>query len=256
MNVSVDNAQRRAAILRAEVSYDGATEVACALEMSEESLFIITDRLPSIGSVVDLKLSFPQMVDPIATRAQVVQIRLSSGPGAPSGFVATFEPADEAERSELDLLARRLTIPPGQKAGAPGRKLRILFVEDNRLVRDMFAYAVQRYFQQRAGNIQLDQAETSDAAWQKLGEESYDLVIVDYYLPTDDGATLIAKLRRDERLAKTSVVAISVGGRDAREASISAGADIFLHKPIVLKDLFYTLEFLMENGRPVDVGAA
>lgn len=249
--------QRRTAILRAEVSYEGATEIACALEMTEDSLFVVTDRLPPVGAAVDLRLSFPQMVRPLHTRARVVQIRLASGPGAPSGFVASFAPEDASIGEALKALSKRLQLPlSGSAPAEPRRRLRILFVEDNRLVRDMFAYAVKRYFGQRTANIQLDQVETADDAWTKLHEETYDLVIVDYYLPTDDGATFIARLRQDARVAQTSVVAVSVGGRDVREASISAGADIFLHKPIVLKDLFYTLEFLMDNGRPLDVGAA
>lgn len=248
--------QRRTAILRAEVTWDDVTEIACALEMNEESLFVVTDRLPSIGTVVDLRLSFPQMVGPIPTRARVVQIRLASGPGTPSGFVASFQPENDAIGEKLAKLAQRLTLKMGAKVSDPNRKLRILFIEDNRLVRDMFAYAVQRYFGNRTASIQLDQVETADDAWTKILEAHYDLVIVDYYLPTDDGATFISRLRQDDRVSRTSVVAVSVGGRDVREASISAGADIFLHKPIVLKDLFYTLEFLMDNGRPLDVGVA
>jgi FixJ family two-component response regulator len=43
------------------------------------------------------------------------------------------------------------------------------------------------------------------------------------------------------------VVAISVGGQDARDASMEAGADLFLDKPIVLVDLFDTLDKLGDH---------
>jgi CheY-like chemotaxis protein len=55
-------------------------------------------------------------------------------------------------------------------------------------------------------------------------------------------------LRRDPKFAHSAVVAISVGGRDAREATISAGADLFLDKPVVLRDLFRTQQVLSQRG--------
>ena len=53
-----------------------------------------------------------------------------------------------------------------------------------------------------------------------------------------------------------SIVGMSVGGEGARRAMLGAGADIFLAKPIVLKDLFCTLEFLMDAPSGSDRGAA
>jgi CheY-like chemotaxis protein len=81
-----------------------------------------------------------------------------------------------------------------------------------------------------------------------LGATTYNLVVVDYYLPAEDGAALISRMRRDERYASTPVLAISVGGRDARDATISAGADLFLDKPVVLRDLLRTLQVLAQRG--------
>ena len=48
-------------------------------------------------------------------------------------------------------------------------------------------------------------------------------------------------MRHDATLHAVPVVAISVGGAAARDASLEAGADLFLDKPIVLRDLFTTL---------------
>jgi DNA-binding response OmpR family regulator len=103
--------------------------------------------------------------------------------------------------------------------------------------------------------VLLDQAGDAPSAWLKLLDGRYDVVIVDHYLPTEDGATLIGRLRNEPSLAGISVVAISVGGNDVRRATLSAGADLFLHKPIVLRDLFRTFEFLLHDGA-TDAGAA
>ncbi len=241
-------------VLRAEVRFDGVDDVACAIELTEDSVFVITDQLPAVGTEVELRLSFPHAIDPIAIRASVAQIRIGSGPGTPTGFVGSFATADEEARDVIRRVVTRLLAAP--VPGGPTRELRVLLVEDNRLVSDMFEYALRNYFDSRGGRVSLEQASDVPTAWTKLGGNLFDIVIVDYFLADDVGATLIERLRSDPRTAGTSVVAISVGGSDVRRATLSAGADLFLHKPIVLRDLFRTLEFLSHDGGRVDAGAA
>src|SRR5690606_27482249 len=120
---------------------------------------------------------------------------------------------------------------------------RILLVEDNGFIRDVFEYGLRVFFQAR-GAYTVAHADTVEVAWQRLAETSYDIAIVDYYLPAETGAALIERMRRDARLADVPIVAVSVGGRDAREASLAAGADLFLDKPLVFRDLFNTLRVL------------
>jgi len=71
--------------------------------------------------------------------------------------------------------------------------------------------------------------------------------VTDFYLPGTDGAQLVARLRRQPGLEHLPVVAISAGGKDVRAALTGAGADRFLQKPIVLRDLFTTLEQLLKE---------
>lgn len=244
----------RTGILRAELTYDasGESEIACGLELTEETMFVVTDALPPVGARLRIRLSFRHAIEPIETCGVVDQIRMASGPGNPSGFVARF---DEAEREAVRTIVERLTAPPSERepSSQPG-SISVLLVEDNRLVRDMFTYAVGKYFARR-GRLILDQAPDCETAWERLTTASYDLVLVDHYLPNGDGASLIARIRSEPTLATTSVVAMSIGGSDVRQAALSAGADVFLHKPIVLRDLFHTLEFLMQHGG-TDAGAA
>ena len=120
-------------------------------------------------------------------------------------------------------------------------------VEDNAFIRDLFAYGVRRYGSSRRREIHLAIAEDAESAWSMLGEQDFHMAIVDHYLPVQNGAQLIGKIRADPRLAAMPVVAISVGGQDARDASMEAGADLFLDKPIVLVDLFDTLDKLGDH---------
>ncbi len=251
----MSSAAQRSAILRAEILRGGSAEITCALELTDESVFIVTDDLPSIGEVVNLRLSFPRTVRPLLVSGRVRQVRLSTGPGSPPGFVADFELDTDDARQKVAELARRIRPPSG--IAPPSRELSVLLVEDNQLIRDMFAYAVERYFSQRAGKVQLAQAPTVAAAWKHLEQRRrFDLAVVDHVLPDETGSSLIAALRRDATFRRMPIVGMSVGGADVRKAMLEAGADLFLQKPIVLKDLFCTIEFLMTDVPGSERGAA
>jgi CheY-like chemotaxis protein len=235
----------RTAILRAEILHGEESEVTCALEMTDRSVFIVTDGLPPIGEVVHLRLSFPRTVRPLLVSGRVTQVRLSTGPGSPSGFVAEFDVESDDAKNRVAEVARR--IQQKRNASGTGRSLAVLLVEDNPLLRDMFAYAVERYFGQRGGRVRLVLAPSVAAALAALEDRrSIDVVVADHFLPDDTGASLIKTLRSDPAHPRVPIVAVSVGGPDVRRAMLQAGADIFLQKPIVLKDLFCTHELLMD----------
>lgn len=243
----------RCAILRAEILRDGHLEITCAIEMSETSIFIISESLPTLGSPVRLHLSFPRMLRPLVVDAVVSQIRMGGGPGSPAGYFALFEIPDDALRKRIAEVARRLRPTAGALAN---RELCILLVEDNQLLRDTFAYAFERYFRSRTAGVKLLQARTAEEAWDIVHPKT-DLLLVDHVLKGEAGTTFVSRVRGDARLGRAFIVGMSGGGPSARKAMLEAGADLFLDKPIVLKDLFLTLEFL--TGSPAswrEYGAA
>src|SRR5204863_10119299 len=96
------------------------------------------------------------------------------------------------------------------------------------------------------------------AAWELLRARRYDLAIIDHYLPVLDGAGLVERVRRLESASQMLVVAISGGDREARRIMLDAGSDLFLAKPVVLRDLFATLDRLTEREAahgPLQAGA-
>jgi CheY-like chemotaxis protein len=228
-------------LLRAEIRSVKETIVSYA-RVGKGTVFAVTDWAPPVGTRVQLLLSLPGSEELLDVHAHVTEHRAAGGPGDPSGIVLTFEIDSPDREAKVARLMTRLSTPPAER-----RPMRVLLVEDNSFIRDMFAYGIAKYFRQDR-ELVFDHAEDAASAWQKINDERYDLLIVDYYLPSEDGASFIARLRKDAKLARTPVVAISVGGRDAREATISAGADLFLDKPVVLRDLFSTLKLLSANG--------
>ena len=228
-------------VLRAELREAARTIVGCAFELEPSSVFVATDDELPIGTELALALSFPNVLPPIELVARVVEQRGAGGPGELAGVRLAFDPA-AGDRGKLDRLIARLDAPLDGTA----RPCRVLVVEDNGLIRDMFAFKLSHFFSQ-PGVVSIELADDAARAWALLADRAFDLVIVDHYLPAETGASLIARLRADSRLAKTPVVAMSVGGRAARDASLSAGADLFLDKPLVLRDLFNTMRVLLQR---------
>lgn len=225
-------------VLRAELSRDGDTAISYAFDITPHSAFVATDWHGSQGDAIALRLSFPRLLEPVELVARIEELCAPSGPGAPGGMRVSFEPNER-----LDSLLARAT----DASQAALRACRILLVEDNGFIRDVFDYGLRAFCAAR-GDYTVDHAESVDDAWQRLTSTSYDLAIVDYYLPIALGAELIERARKDQRFANLPIVAVSVGGRDARDASIAAGADLFLDKPLAFRDLFNTLRVLSHSA--------
>jgi DNA-binding response OmpR family regulator len=236
-------------MLRAEIRCSGQTVISSGFELTEHTIFVVTEWHPPGEAAVSLRLSFPRLVEPVELTARVVERRASGGPGEPGGLVLAFEDGSRDAAAALAWEVRRLCASAAAKP--PDTTYRVLLVEDSRLICDMFLFGTARSFQP-PGAVVIDHAEDAERAWAKLRDAHYDLIIVDYFLPSEDGASLIARLRRDERLSRVPVVAISVGGPAARDATISAGADLFLDKPLVLRDLLQTMRILALRDRSPD----
>jgi DNA-binding response OmpR family regulator len=225
-------------ILRAELHHgDQPIDVTYAFDIKATSVFVASDAIVDVGSELSLRLSFPKLLEPLDLVARVESHMPPSGPGAPAGMRLEVEPDPR-----LTALVERAC-----DTRLPAQACRVLLVEDNGFIRDIFEYGMRVFFEAR-GAYSLDHAETVEAAWQQLTGASYDVAIVDYYLPADSGALLIERVRADARMADLPIVAVSVGGREARDASLAAGADLFLDKPLVFRDLFNTLRVLALSG--------
>lgn len=120
------------------------------------------------------------------------------------------------------------------------RPFKILIVEDNPHVLEIFRYAFRRIIAEKFGEateIQLAVAEDGMEAWERiLGEADtgtpYDLVILDLMLPVLDGQEVLSRARADARLAKMPVVVITASDEETCQAAMDAGATALLRKPV------------------------
>jgi DNA-binding response OmpR family regulator len=218
------------------------------LSLSGERVWVASDSLDDLESTVLLDLSFPGLLAPVRLRAVVDEVRDASGLGAPRAVALRFVFDSERQRREIEALCSA-PHDDGAAGGDVDVCYRVLLVEDSAMIREMFEYEATRYFRLQNTKLAIEVADDAERAWQVLvgrraAGGTFDLAIVDYFLPTpggSDGSALVGRMRANADFARIPVVAISVGGPDARRATIAAGADMFLDKPIVIRNLFSTL---------------
>lgn len=134
---------------------------------------------------------------------------------------------------------------------SPVRTLRVLLLEDNphvsKLITDGLEGAASRAFDgllRFAFEVVTDGKSALAAALR----EPPDLVISDIYTPVMDGATFLRELRASAA-AKIPVLALSAGGPSARRDALSAGADLFIDKPVRLQELLLAVDQLLKLNR-------
>jgi len=128
---------------------------------------------------------------------------------------------------------------------------RVLLVEDNVVVRDMFRYGIQKMTQSdnlHGAKIEVIEADNGRQAWDLLQQQRCHLLVIDLYMPIMDGNQVIQHVRKDSKLKDIPIVVVSCGGEEDRDRALKNGADIFLSKPIKLKELVETVEILMASG--------
>jgi len=97
---------------------------------------------------------------------------------------------------------------------------------------------------------EVDEAASGEEALERFAETAADVVLIDIMLPGFDGFECCRQLRRT-----SSVPVIMVTARaDTHDvvAGLEAGADDYVTKPFVAKELAARIRALMRRARPVD----
>lgn len=232
------NNQIRRLLLRAEVTDGDSRLISHTLELGAGWARIQHDHPPRVGTSVGIKLSFPSLLEPIEARARVIAHEAATAPGAFGAMRVELSFANDGDRKKLEHLFARCDAG-GQKPAV----LRGLVVDDSVIVREIFSYTFRKRVRGGLAST-IDMASDAEQAAAMLAKNRYDFVVVDQVLPGKSGSELVQDLRAEPRHAGTVVIGISVAGAEARDALHSAGADVYLNKPIEILDLCTTLHGL------------
>lgn len=107
--------------------------------------------------------------------------------------------------------------------------MQILLIEDDPNLAKFYTRALMR-----AGHV-VTGHRRGDEGLQAARTGSYDLIVLDWYLPGADGITVLRELRIHG--LETPILMISGSGEMGRREALDAGADGFLHKPCGLDEL-------------------
>lgn len=233
------------------VEYEGADDLVgdYTENLSSGGTFVATNRELPIGTNIKLVLSFPGLLEPIAIEGTVRWTRgnkdgtevLAEGEEAGAGIQFAPGPARDQLAAVIDKIRAR-------DPKTVSRLFHLLVVEDNRhvanLIHDGLKGSAKREF---GGGVSFNvrQAEDGRQAIDILRKETFDALIVDVYLPVVDGAKVISTARGELGLAQLPIIAVSAGGDAARKSALAAGANIFLDKPMRLRQVIETIQKLL-----------
>jgi uncharacterized protein (TIGR02266 family) len=231
------------------VEYEGADDLVgdYTENLSSVGTFVATNRELPIGTRVHLVLSFPGLLEPVSIEGTVRWTR-ADGPDGDGG--AGLEFAEGPSRDQLAAMVERIQ---SRDPRTVSRAFRVLVVEDNRHVAALLQEGLLGSSRRDFGgaiSFVFRNAEDGRAAVEILRQEPFDALIIDVYLPIIDGPKVIQHARTELGLASLPIIAVSGGGEAARRLALEAGANIFLDKPMRLRQVIETIRRLL-HIRPV-----
>lgn len=138
--------------------------------------------------------------------------------------------------------------PPSGASGTEPPGVRVLIVEDNPHIIEMYSYVLKKLAaNELKGSTPLEVhfAPDGHAALALLLESPFQLVMTDLYMPVMDGFQLLEKIRAEPALRDLPVVAISAGGQDAKDRALKLGVTSYLKKPVRFAEVMDTVKHLL-----------
>ncbi len=227
------------------VEYEGADDLVGDFteNLSSGGTFVATNRELPLGQRVQLVLSFPGLLEPISIEGCVRWHRTDGEEGGDAGAGIEFSPG--AAREQLQAIIERVKLRDPKTVS---RTFRVLVVEDNRhvaaLIQEGLRGSSRRDFNSNIA-FTFRNAEDGRAAVEILRNEQFDALIIDVYLPILDGPKVISTARTELGLGELPIIAVSAGGDSARRSALAAGANIFLDKPMRLRQVLDTIQRLL-----------
>ena len=168
-------------------------------------------------------LSSQLMMQLLPTLERLLHTLASQPPAAPSAPTSTVT-----------------TLPPSRN------KLRALVVDDSQTVRTQLANVMSNI------GMACDIADGAKAALAQLANRQYDLIYVDVMMPDMDGYTLTREIKRDRSNKAPVIILTSQSSPFDRARGALAGCDIFLTKPVGLKQFYAATTKALRKSMAVD----
>src|SRR5580700_7465442 len=124
--------------------------------------------------------------------------------------------------------------------------IRLLVIEDEDEIADFLLRGL------REEGYAVERAANGEDGWHHLKTGTWDVILLDWWLPGSDGLTLLKRFRQ----AGHATPVLFLTARDAvsdRVRGLDDGADDYLCKPFSFEELLARARALIRRGRPVEV---
>lgn len=132
-------------------------------------------------------------------------------------------------------------------------RLTVLIVEDNAFTQDILRAIVRQL-----GVASIEVCGDGAEALKWISRGSFDLLLVDWQIPSLDGCALVRAIRglEDKAKAATPVIMITAsGGKNHVTQARDAGVDGYLVKPVSAQAIYARIASVIDRGR-IDLAAA
>ncbi len=124
--------------------------------------------------------------------------------------------------------------------------VRILIVEDEPRIADFLVRGLSEE------GYSVSHAEDGRQGWMRLQSEHWDLVILDWWLPGEDGLQLLKRFRQQGNRATPVLFLTARDGVSERVLGLDAGADDYLTKPFAFEELLARVRNLLRRQGQTD----
>jgi len=233
--------------LRARLDRDGATDAVLRVEVTDTGIGLTQD------AIARLFRPFTQADGSTARRFGGTGLGLAISRSLAEMMGGAIGVTSEPDRGSTFWFTVRLekqaasaaTLPPPRESL---RGLHLLIVDDNETNRRLVAAHAASW------GMAIGEAETGARALERLREavrrgRPFDIAVLDYQMPGQDGMALVEAIRKDPLLATTRLVMLtSVGLRGQAEVFHKAGVHGYLTKPVRQSHLFDCLATVMHSS--------
>ena len=207
--------------------------------LSAGGTFIHTARVFERDTTVQLMLSFPGLLQTITLEGIVRWARGGKQPGVGLEFLPTRDYA------KLDALVQLIA---NRDPRAVARVVRVLVAEDNPHVAELICTGLGASAKRTLGDslmFNFATAENGASALELLRTSPFDVAIIDLSLPILDGFRVIDQARGELGLVDLPIIAISSADEAARTSALSVGANLYLEKPMRLREVLDSMRQLV-----------
>jgi len=159
------------------------------------------------------------------------ELVVKSTPGKGTSF------SFEIEIPEISVFKKEKRTCDKKISGYKGDKKKILIIEDNLINRTLLIRLLKPL------GFDLYEAGNGNEGLEKAEKIKPDLIFMDMIIPGMDGRETATKIRKNIKLEKVSIIAVSATVTDTfRRESIEAGCNDFIPKPIDVENIMNILE--------------